>query len=134
LTKNIKWNLSVHVEDGPTLTSFEEISAEAVDILNFQVVRGTTTSSPLTVEVQPGNLDNIHFLYIKSDLYKDIKYKFRDSVAAADSDEIVLDKDHIMTSNALIRLFEKPPNQIKFSNESSTTDANIKIVVGRKAT
>jgi hypothetical protein len=124
--------LSVYVEDGPTLTSFDEITAEAVDILNFQVVKSTTTT-PLTVDVQPGNLNEIHFLYIKSDLYKDVKYKFSDS-AAVDGKDIVLDKDHVIPSNVLIQLFEKAPNQIKFFNQNTTKDANIKIVVGRKAT
>jgi hypothetical protein len=129
LTKSVKWNLSVYVQDGPTLTSSDSIAAQAVDILNVEIPAGTTTDMP--VDVQPGDSSEVMFVYIKSNVYGDVKYKFTDDTGA--SSQVVLDKDHIITSTELAKLFGKAPNKIHFVN-SSTTNAIIDIVVARKAT
>ena len=130
LTKSVNWNLSVFVQDGPTLTSSDSINADAVDILNVQVDAETTTDK--AVEVQPGDSSEVMFIYIKSNVHGDVKYKFTDSTG--DSSQLVLDKDHIITSMELSKLFGKAPNRIKFVNNSTTKDATIDIVVARKAT
>jgi hypothetical protein len=39
----------------------------------------------------------------------------------------------VVTSTELAKLFGKAPNQIQFVNENTTTDAEIDIVVARKA-
>jgi hypothetical protein len=130
LTKSVKWNLSASVEGGPTLTSSDSIDADAVDIVNVQVDKETTIDK--AVDVQPGDSSEVMFIYIKSNVHGDVKYKFTDSTG--DSSQVVLDKDHIITSMELAKLFGKPPNQIKFVNNSTTTDAIIDIVVARKAT
>jgi hypothetical protein len=97
------------VQERPTLTSSDSINADAVDILNVQVDKETTTTTTTTdkaIDVQSG-----------------------------DSSQVVLDKDHhIMTSRELGKLFDKAANQIKFVNNSTTTNAVIDIVVPRKAT
>lgn len=124
----MKWNLSVFVEDGPTLTSSENMSAEAVDVVSLRV--GGAGSS--TADIQPGALDKVEFLYIRSDLYNDVKYKFNDGTT--DSAEVTLDKDHILTSGQLIARFGVSPKKITFTNSNTATPANIEIVVARSAT
>jgi hypothetical protein len=117
------------VEGGPTLTSSDGIDADAVDILNVNIPMATTADKP--VDVQPGDSSEILFVCIKSNVHDDVKYKFTDNTG--DSSQVTLDTDHIITSTELAKLFGKAPNQIKFVNENTTTDAKIDIVVARKA-
>ncbi len=127
MTKHVKWNFSVYVEDGPTLTSSEDLNAEAVDFVSIKVDR--TTSS--TVDVQPGELEEVKFLCIKSDLYDRAKYKFNNG--ATDSDEVTLDKDHILTRGELVARFKVSPNKITFANSSAYKDPNLDVVVAGSA-
>jgi hypothetical protein len=128
MTKRIKWNLSVHVEGGPSLSSSEDMDADAVDVVSIKVSK----SSSSTVDVQPGELNEVQFLCIKSDLYDDVKYKFNDG--STDSAEVILDKDHFLTSGQLVSQFEVSPNKVKFTNSNATTDANVEVIVARSAT
>ena len=120
MPKAINWNLSVNVEDGPTLTSSEVFSAEAVDVVNVEVNKA---SSDVTVDVQPGDLPEVKFIYIKSDLPGKVKYKFK-SGADPPSAEVILDKDHILTSVDLVARFNVSPNKIMFTNSDVARDAN----------
>jgi hypothetical protein len=133
LTKSVKWNLSVYVEDGPTLTSSEELDTQAVDVVSIKVDKGKTS----TVDVQPGDLGEVQFIYIKSDLYDDpddkgkrVQYKFIDGEKK--SVVVRLDKDHILTSGNLVKMFQTSPKMIEFTNEKGI-DANLQVVVARKA-
>jgi hypothetical protein len=128
LTKIVKWNLSVYVEDGPTLTSSEDFNAEAVDVVSVKVNKATNA----TVDVQPGDLPEVKFIYIKSDLPGKVKYKFK-SGADPPSAEVTLDKDHILTSVELVALFKVSPKQIIFTNSDVAKDANLQVVVARSA-
>jgi hypothetical protein len=127
LTKHVRWNLSVYVEDGPTLTSSEDLTAEAVDVVSITVLKSTSS----TVDVQPGELQEVKFLCIKSDLYDNVKYKFNNGTS--DSEEVTLDKDHILTSGQLVARFKVSPNKITFANSNSEKDANLEVVVARSA-
>ena len=131
MTKAVKWNFNVYVEEGPTLTSSDKIDAEAVDIISIPLEKGANVSA--TVDIQPGDLDEVKFVYIKlkSGTYGKVKYKFNDG--SADSAEIVLDKDHIVTSNELVKLFLISPNKIIFTNTDVDVAADIEVVVARKA-
>jgi hypothetical protein len=135
LTKSVKWNLSVYVEDGPTLTSSEDFNAEAVDVVSIKVNKATspTAATSSTVDVQPGELEEVKFIYIKSDLYGKVKYKFKSSGAGDPSAEVTLDKDHVLTSVQLVALFKVSPNKIIFTNSDVEKPANIQVVVARKA-
>lgn len=128
MTKSVKWNLSVYVEDGPTLTSSEDFNAEAVDVVSIKVNKASNS----TVDVQPGELPEVKFIYIKSDLYGKVKYKFK-SGADPPSAELTLDKDHILTSVELVALFKVSPNKIIFTNSDVAKDANLQVVVARSA-
>lgn len=127
MTKFVKWNLSVYVEDGPTLTSSEDLNAEAVDVVSIKVDRPMSS----TVDVQPGELEEVKFLGIKSDLYDRVKYKFNNG--ATDSEKVTLDKDHILTSGELVARFKVSPNKITFANSSAYKDPNLDVVVARSA-
>lgn len=130
LSKSVKWNLSVAVEGAPTITSSEDSQTDAVDVISISVNK----SSTITADIQPGDLDEVKLLYIKlkeKDLYGKIKYKFNDDTN--DSVEVILDKDHFLTSSELVKLFKISPNKIIFTNSDSNTVAGLEIVVARKA-
>lgn len=130
LAKSVKWNLSVSVEGAPTLSSSEDTTTDAVDAVS--VVIDATKSK--TADIQPGDLDEVKFLYIKlkeKDLYGKVKYKFNDGTT--DSAEVSLDKDHFLTSGELVKLFEVAPNKMTFTNSHATVAANVEVVVARTA-
>jgi len=132
MTKSVKWNFSVYVEGGPSLSSSEDMDADAVDVVSIKVPNQGSS----TVDVQPGELDEVQFLYIKSDIYDDgaggvVKYKFSDGTN--NTDEVILDKDHVLTSAELVALFEYSPKKATFTN-TNAKDANVEIVVARSAT
>ena len=132
LAKSVKWTLSVAVEGAPTITSSEDTQTDAVDVISISVDKGET----VTADIQPGDLDEVKFLYIKlkeTDLYGKVKYKFNDGTTDSEM-ELKLDKDHFLTSNELIKLFKISPNKIKFTNSDSNTAASLEIVAAREAT
>jgi hypothetical protein len=129
LGKNVKWNISVYVEEGPSLVSSEQIITDAVDAIAVELKGGATDEKVL---VQPSSLANIKFICIKSDTYEKISYKF--SEESGDSEEIPLDKAHFLTSSSLIKLFKKAPKTIKFTNKNpaNVKPAKIDIVIARE--
>jgi hypothetical protein len=138
LTKSVKWNLSVFVEDGPTRTFSDEVKAEAVDVVSVKVLKKSGPDPTLVVaEIQPGDLDEIKFLYLqlKSGPEEGIKYNFTDNEAAPGNiaDALTLDNDHVLTSGELVGLFPKAPKWIAFFNEKDQ-DAEVEVMVARRAT
>lgn len=131
MPKNVKWNISVYVQEGPSLVSSEQINTDAVDAITVELKAGATDQQVL---VQPSSLANIKFICIKSDTYENISYKFSDETG--DTEKIPLDKAHFLTSSSLIGLFKKAPKTIKFSNanpeNTNTKPANIDIVIARE--
>lgn len=132
MTKTVKWNLNVYIEEGPVLISSNKIDAEAVDIISIPIDKGANVTA--TADIQPGDLDEVKFVYIrlKSGTYGKVKYKFNDD--SNDSAEVVLDKEHILASNELVKLFLVAPNKIIFTNTDVNVAANVEVVVAREAT
>ncbi|MDP8889388.1 MAG: hypothetical protein M3M89_07170 [Thermoproteota archaeon] len=137
LPKNLRWNITVYVENGPTLSSTGDLDPGKSDVVHaVDTVNVVAGSGDTTVSVQPGSLDKIEFMYIASDQYGDgtnLSYTFMEGAGAGDaSSPVVLEKPHILTSGSLIGLFDKAPKEIKISNGTGT-DAKIDVVVARKA-
>jgi len=129
LGKNVRWNINVNVEEGPSLVSSEQIITDAVDAITVELKVGATDQQVL---VQPSSLASIKFICIKSDTYENISYKLSDETGS--TEKIPLDKAHFLTSSSLIGLFKKAPKTIKFSNGNpvNAKSANIDIVVARE--
>ena len=128
MTKSIKWNLRVYVEHGSTLTSSEDFNADAVGVVSIKLNKATSSA----VDVQPGGLQEVKFIYIKSDLHGKVKYRIKSGADPA-SVELTLDKDFILTSLELVALFNVSPNKIIFTNSDVAKDANLQVVVARSA-
>jgi hypothetical protein len=128
LTKNVRWSFDVRIDGGPTKTLSDNLEVEAVDSLSITVPQ---TTSDKSIEVQPGDMEDIKLLYIKSNLHNGISYKL--SNGTEDSGSISLDTDHILNSTEIVKLAGKDPRFIKFTNSSTSDDANIEILVARTA-
>src|SRR3712207_6456707 len=99
LTKNVKWSFDVRIDGGPTKTLSDNLDVDAVDSLSITVPQ---TTSDKSIEVQPGNMEDVKLLYIKSNLHNGISYKLSDGTA--DSGPISLDTDHILNSTEIVKL------------------------------
>jgi len=132
----VSWFIKIDVEDGPHLSSSGKIDCDAIENVRVQFMKEDNKEN--TVLVQPSELSMIDFIFIKSDEYGDPKnqlsYRFSEGDKEQDnSDPIILDKDHFLTSNELIKLFKKSPKAIKFTNKT-TKNAIVDVVIARKAT
>jgi hypothetical protein len=83
-----------------------------------------------TVEVQPSEeKGRVQFLLINSDQFDDdLTYKVNDL-----TDVIKLDAPQVLVGDGAVGLLGEPPNKLVLTNDL-TQDANIEIIVGRKAT
>ncbi|AIF82575.1 hypothetical protein NTE_00494 [Candidatus Nitrososphaera evergladensis SR1] len=140
--KSVTWNITMSIEGAPTVAYSEgsnsPVEVDAVDVVSVKakpatVAGGVTTPVVTTAKIQPGNLDQIKFMYIRlqeANLQGKITYKFKDG--ASESAEVTLDKDHFLTSNAVIQLFAQAPKEISFKN-TEAAEGNIDVVVARMA-
>ena len=125
----VKWNFSLFVDGGQSLALSDKIDADAYDKISITIKNGVVDQS---VEVQPGDVNKVDFLCIKSDQYhidanQKLVYKVGNSAA-----EIALERAHVLIGNSLIALFGEAPKTLKFSN-STGKDVNIDIHIVRKA-
>jgi hypothetical protein len=132
LAKNVKWGFDVRIDGGPTKTLSDNLEVDAVDSLNITIPKSTTTDK--SIEVQPGDIQDVKLLYIKSNVHNGISYKLSGSKDASnDNSPIELDTDHILNSSKIVGLIGKNPKFIKFQNTSSTDNADIEIMTARSA-
>lgn len=136
MAKNVKWSIRVDVDDGPTLSSSGKVDSNALGTIRVDLPAEEPPQEK-AVLVQPGELPMIDFIFIKSTEYgdstKSLSYKFSEGNKQTDnSDSVRLDREHLLTSNEIIKLFKKSPKQIKFTN-STEQDVTVDIVIARKA-
>jgi hypothetical protein len=133
----VKWNFNLFVNDGKPLTLGDSIDGiTAYDKLSIKVPSETGGSpTGLTVDLQPSIVDNIVLLCITSDHYpsadapEKLNYTLTKATGAKPND---MNGPHVLISNALVKLLGDDLTQLKFVN-TTALDANIEIVVGRKA-
>jgi len=134
--RTVKWFIKVEVEQGPTLTSSGKINSDAIEYVRVELMKEDNKET--IVSIQPGELDMIDFMLIKSDKYgndpkNQLSYRFSEGNKEQDhSESIILDKDHFLTSNELIKLFKKAPKDIKFTNKT-TENVVVDVIIARKA-
>jgi len=101
------------------------VPVDAYDKIGVKVQDGETE----TVEIQPGDEGRVQFLLINSDWLGDaLTYKVN-----AQGDAIKLDAPQVLVGDGAVGLLGEPPNSLEVTNDS-TQEANIEIIVGRKAT
>lgn len=124
MAESIRYTQTVQVTDGPSLSKTALLSSEAYDVISACIEK---TTGPTTINIQPGGTGDVVLLFITSDLYEDLTYTVDSEVT-----EIDLDMPQLFLGGQ-IALLGETCNALKFTNDSATTDANVKIIVARSA-
>jgi hypothetical protein len=125
VSETINWTFNVQVVGGPQIAVTRPVPVDAYDKIGVKVQDGETE----TVEIQPGDEGRVQFLLINSDWLGDaLTYKVN-----AQGDAIKLDAPQVLVGDGAVGLLGEPPNSLEVTNDS-TQEANIEIIVGRKAT
>ncbi len=129
MTEKINWNLNVQVLEGPKIQDFNTVSIDAYDMIDVTI---EAKGEDKEVQIQPGGEGQVQFLLIKSDQYGDsLTYKVNDKAA---TNIIRLDAMQVFIGNGSVGFLGGSPAKLFFTNKLDSEEANIKILVGRKAT
>jgi hypothetical protein len=126
MSEKIKWNVIANVMGGPTVGASDFLTVEAYDKIDVSVPK----NGNIDVELQPGDAPQVSFLMITvadKSMYSNLSYKPEGTV-----DLIKLDAPLILIGNGAITLLDSI-EQINFANSSTSDDAALSILIGRKA-
>lgn len=136
MSEKINVALSVQVVGGPKMSASLLIDVEAYDKIEV-VIPGGEEGSPgeATVEVQPGDLEDIKVLLISSDQYSSkLKYTVKDASDTAGATDVGLDSVQVLMGKGAVELLQVTPVTLEFSNGMGTgKDAKVTILAGRMA-
>jgi hypothetical protein len=126
----VKWNFNLFVNGSQTLSLADKFDSTAYDKISVLI---KADDKETEVKIFPGEIEDIDFFCIKSDKYtidktKQLTYKVGESTEA-----IVLDRAHMLIGNSMVGLLKEAPTKLIFNNTTGS-DANLEIIVGRKAT
>jgi len=124
MAESITYSISAQVANGPEMAKSAILGVGAYDVINATIEKGT---GPITINIHPGGTGDAMLVFITSDLYTDLTY-----TVDAELTEITLDKPQLFLGGQ-IALLGPTCNALKFTNASTTTDANIRVLVGRSA-
>jgi hypothetical protein len=125
MATGIEISTTVRLSDGATRIAKASISVDAYDRVGVSVAEG---GAEHTVDVQPGETDEVLFMLVEASAYSDqLTYK----VNGAGSD-IALDAPHILTGSGAISLLPDAPKALVFKNSGAGT-VDVNILVGRTA-
>ncbi|HET9228765.1 MAG TPA: hypothetical protein VFR31_18950 [Thermoanaerobaculia bacterium] len=127
MATTITLNADVQVQSGPKASYALVDSVEAYGLTEVVIPKNGTDVEIPVVPAGPGQL---RVLSITSDRYQDLKYKAKDSTGAKGT-EVTLDSPQLFYAGT-IALLGKTPHSLLFTNSSTTIDANVRILVGRK--
>jgi hypothetical protein len=125
----ITWSLNLQVAGGPKITGTDTLEVDAYDTIEVTVPKKTGTDGTAIVEVQPLAADKVKLLIIQSSVYKDMTYAVDGGATG-----VKLDAQQLFIGAGAIGLLGTGgPKKITFTNASTTTEALVQILVGRKA-
>jgi hypothetical protein len=130
---NISWAVTVQVDGRVAMSAATAATTvEATESLQVTIEPGDTDK---VVDLMPGAGDAVHILAIKSTFYgaEGEKVSFKASDGTNDSDPVTLSSPQAYTRGS-VALFGLDPNQLKFTNTSTTKSADVAIFVARDAT
>ena len=127
---SVKWNFNLLIDGGQSLTLADKFDSTAYDKISVTIKKG---GHDTTVIVQPGSIEDVDFFCIKSDQYSIDKDKQLAYKVGEGTTPIILDHAHVLIGNSLVSLLGEAPTILVFNN-TTDKDANIEIMVGRKAT
>lgn len=131
--------LNVQIAGGPQIQISKLKAVEAYDKIEVPIKPDGKEQS---IEIQPGDANQVSFLMIKSSVYgSDLTYKVNDGGSQNSANPIVLDEPHLYMGTGAISVLGIAPKVLKFIYKPPTPDpdkkqpdAEIEILVGRDAT
>ena len=138
MSDKIKWNLNVEVLGGPKISASQTEIVDAYDKIEVEVPATSDGSTPgeVTIEVQPGDLEDVKFMLIRSDQYSSkLTYTVKNSGGTDGATDVELDSLQLLVGKGAVSLLKEPPATLVFSNLIGVNKvANVSILVGRMAT
>jgi hypothetical protein len=130
VASTITLSVNVEVQSGPKSSSSLVETVETYGLTEVVIPKGAVgPGKEVQVPIVPAGPGQVRVLAITADRYQDLKYKAQDNVPAL-GPEVTLDAPQLFLG-ATVGLLGKTPNSLVFTN-ASTTDANVRILVGRK--
>lgn len=130
MSVKINWALNVQVDGGPAIVASDAVDVDAYDIIDAKVPKQSGgTAGTATVNVAPGGAADVLFLLIKSDTYKPTALTYK---VDGGTKSVKLDSQQTLIGAGATGLLDAVPNKIVFTN-TGAADANVRILVGRKA-
>ncbi|MCP4410564.1 MAG: hypothetical protein GY807_23040 [Gammaproteobacteria bacterium] len=134
MSENISLSLDVQISGGPKISASQNIQVEAYDSIKV-TIRGTGDASGADtdkeVEVQPGGTGQVSLLTITSNRYDSgLTYKVNSNANPG----IELDKPHVLAGQGAVGLLDAAAPTSLFFSSAIAENAEIHILVGRKAT
>ena len=126
MSKSIKWELSVQVDDGTKITIMDGMEIAAIDQLKFVV----GSNAPVNALVQPAGIGSAKFLFITASAYNDaLTYKVDSSTTSNK-----LNAPVFLTGDGAVSLLGSTQEKFEFTNNiNQATPVTISILVGRNA-
>lgn len=126
MTESINWSLNAQIVGGPKIMASDTEEIEAYDKIEVTIENGAIDK---VVDIQPGGVDKVQFLVIKSEKYSDdLTYKVNSLI-----DIIKLDALHVFIGTGAVGLLKETPKKLSFTNELQDP-VSVEILVGRMAT
>jgi hypothetical protein len=123
---SIDLTLNMQVAKGPNMALSSHLEVDAYDKIEVTI----DAAAKATVELQPGGVDQVRFLLMRSTEYGDtLTYKVNDDANPAHA----LNDFLLLIGHGSVALLGFPPKSLLFSN-GLAQNATIEILIGRHAT
>ncbi|MCJ7624391.1 MAG: hypothetical protein MUO76_12880 [Anaerolineaceae bacterium] len=128
MTESINWSLNAQIVGGPKIMASDTKEIEAYDKIEVTIENDAIDKE---VEIQPGGIDKVQFLVIRSEKYsEELTYKVNNP---SSTDIIKLDALHVFIGTGAVGLLKEPPEKLLFTN-GLPDSVSVEILVGRMAT
>ena len=127
MTEQLKWNLNLQMVRGPSIALAGDLSVDAYDKVSVDIEHG---AAAVTVDVQPGDADEVLFLLIQSNRYGEgLTYRVNGA-----GDAIVLDQPQFFLGAGAVGVLGATPQTLEVENNLAVAaDARLEVLAGRKA-
>ena len=125
----IKWNFSLMIDGNQSLTIADKFETHAFGKISITIAKNTSEENPVTLELQPSDIEKIDFLCItsKSKQYdENIAYKVGNS-----EKEIKLNCAQVLIGSSLVGLLGESLTNLSFTNKANK-DFEVEIIIGRR--
>lgn len=127
MAEKLKWNLSLQLVNGPSTQLAHDLAVDAYDKISIDIIHDAPA---VTVDVQPGEADEVLFLLIYADRYgTGLTYKVNGTGSA-----VTLDQPQFFLGKGAISVLDAAPKTLEVENKlAEAEDVKLQVLVGRIA-